>query len=105
MGGRVAEELIFGPENVTSGATSDIQQATRTARAMVTKYGFSDVVGIVSYEGGTGEQEASSTTRSEIDQEVKKLTGASYERAKVSIPCTCMSLNGYIAHYRSDFPW
>jgi ATP-dependent metalloprotease len=83
MGGRVAEELIFGEENVTSGASSDIQQATRTARDMVTKYGFSNAVGVVFYSGETGEQ-ASGATRARIDEEVKKLTGESYERAKVS---------------------
>jgi ATP-dependent metalloprotease len=82
MGGRVAEELIFGEENITSGASSDIQQATRTARAMVTKYGFSDSVGVVFYGGDSGEEQASSATRAQIDEEVKKLTGASYERAK-----------------------
>lgn len=84
MGGRVAEELVFGEENITSGASSDIQQATRTARAMVTKYGFSDIVGVVFYDGETGEQ-ASYETRSRIDEEVKKLTSDAYERAKVSL--------------------
>jgi len=82
MGGRVAEELIFGEENVTSGAMSDIANATRTARAMVTKYGFSDKVGIVYHGGSTGEESASGATRAEIDSEVKRLTEDSYKRAK-----------------------
>ena len=86
MGGRVAEELIFGEENITSGASSDIEQATRIARNMVTKFGFSDDVGIVYYGGETGQEHASAKTRSQIDAEVKKMTGASYERAKVSSP-------------------
>eukprot|EP01083_Nonionella_stella_P030025 82433_1 len=82
MGGRVAEELIFGDENITSGASSDIMNATRTARAMVTKYGFSDEVGIVYHGGNTGEESASGTTRAKIDEEVKKMSQASYQRAK-----------------------
>lgn len=82
MGGRVAEELIFGVENITSGAASDIQNATSTARAMVTKYGFSDEIGIVFHGGNTGEESASSETRAKIDDEVKKMTEASYNRAK-----------------------
>lgn len=84
MGGRIAEELIFGTENVTSGASSDIQQATNIARSMVTKYGFSDNVGIVYYGGSTGQQDASSKMRDQIDDEVKRLTSAAYERARVS---------------------
>jgi ATP-dependent Zn protease len=47
MGGRVAEELTFGKENITSGASSDIVQATKLARAMVTEWGFSDELGQV----------------------------------------------------------
>jgi ATP-dependent metalloprotease len=82
MGGRVAEELIFGKENVTSGAASDIQQATKIARAMVTKYGFSNEVGIVFHDGSVGEGSASPETRARIDAEVKKMTQASYDRAK-----------------------
>jgi len=82
MGGRVAEELIFGSENVTSGASSDIMNATRTARAMVTKYGFSEEVGIVYHGGNTGEESASGATRAKIDSEVKNLTDSSYKRAK-----------------------
>lgn len=84
MGGRIAEELIFGDENITSGASSDIQQATNIARAMVTKYGFSEDVGIVFYGGDTGQQDASGKTRNQIDEEVKRLTSAAYERARVS---------------------
>jgi ATP-dependent Zn protease len=83
MGGRVAEELIFGKENITSGAYSDIANATGTARAMVTKFGFSEEIGIVLYEGETGQQSASSATRAKIDDEVKKLTADAYERATV----------------------
>jgi len=83
MGGRIAEELIFGEDNVTSGASSDIQQATRIARAMVTKYGFNDDVGIVFYGGNTGQEDASGKTRAQIDDAVKKLTSDAYERARV----------------------
>jgi ATP-dependent metalloprotease len=82
MGGRVAEEIVFGGENVTSGAASDIQHATRIARAMVTKFGFSDSVGIVYHAGSVGEESASSETRKLIDAEVKNMTQASYNRAK-----------------------
>jgi len=81
MGGRVAEELVFGADNVTSGAMSDIKHASDIARAMVTKYGFSKEVGIVFHGGSTGEESASGTTRGKIDEEVKKLTDESYERA------------------------
>jgi ATP-dependent metalloprotease len=82
MGGRVAEELVFGKDDVTSGAVSDIQGATRVARAMVTKYGFSDEIGFVFHGGSSGEESASNETRALIDQEVKKLTEAAYKRAK-----------------------
>lgn len=81
MGGRVAEELIFGKEDTTSGASSDIANATNIARNMVTKYGFSDEIGLVRYGGSTGQEHASDETRNKIDSEVKKLTGDSYKRA------------------------
>jgi cell division protease FtsH len=90
MGGKVAEELIFGAENVTSGATSDIQQVSRIARAMVTQFGFSEVLGNVDYaneresylgaaSGGTNH---SGTTQKLIDDEVKKIVDEGYARAK-----------------------
>ena len=80
MGGRVAEELIFGAENVTSGASSDIQQATRLARAMVTQWGMSETVGLVFHAKDGGEQ--SPETRAAIDREVKSILDASHIRAK-----------------------
>ncbi|GMH88723.1 hypothetical protein TrVE_jg997 [Triparma verrucosa] len=80
MGGRVAEELIFGPENITSGASSDLQQATRVARAMVTKYGFSREIGYVFHSGDNGEEQSSEATRIKIDEEVKKILDDSYAR-------------------------
>ena len=49
MGGRVSEEIVFGKDKVTSGAQSDIEQATKLARAMVTRWGFSDALGTVMY--------------------------------------------------------
>ena len=82
MGGRVAEELIFGKEEATSGAMSDIANATKIARNMVTKYGFSEEIGLVNYGGSTGEEHASDETRNKIDAEVKRLTDASYKRAR-----------------------
>lgn len=82
MGGRAAEEIIFGREEATSGAMSDIQNATRIARNMVTKYGFSEEIGLVHHGGNTGEEHASDETRNRIDAEVKRLTDASYQRAR-----------------------
>ena len=90
MGGRVAEELIFGPENVTSGAASDIQQVTRIARAMVTQFGFAEELGYVdyaneqqshlgSYGGGTNH---SAATQKIIDDKVKELVDEGYQTAK-----------------------
>eukprot|EP00957_Ditylum_brightwellii_P001656 128101-Ditylum_brightwellii.AAC.1 len=81
MGRQVAEELIFGAENVISGAISDIKHAMDIAHGMVTKYCFSDKVGIVYHRRNTSEESASSSTRAKIDEEVKKLTEKAYERA------------------------
>lgn len=78
MGGRAAEELIFGPEFITSGAESDFAQATQLAEAMVTKYGMSEVLGQVSYDKASESPE----TRARIEAEVKKLLDNAYKRAK-----------------------
>ncbi|KAJ0398629.1 hypothetical protein P43SY_007487 [Pythium insidiosum] len=80
MGGRVAEEMTFGKDEITGGASSDIQQATNLARVMVTKYGMSEEVGLVFHD--LRGNDTSGTTRKIIDDEVKKLCDASYKRAK-----------------------
>jgi len=91
MGGRVAEEMIFGYEKVTSGASSDIQFASKIARNMVTAWGMSDKIGPL-YHGDDREEvfighSISSSKNSEetanlIDAEVKKLVEEGYEKAK-----------------------
>jgi cell division protease FtsH len=86
MGGRVAEELVFGKEKITSGAQSDIEQATKLARAMVTKWGFSEELGTVTYGENQDEvfigysigrqQNVSEATQQKIDAEVRRLVEA-----------------------------
>ena len=86
MGGRVAEEIIFGKDKVTSGAQSDIEQATKLARAMVTRWGFSDELGTVMYGENQEEvflgysmgrqQNISESTSQKIDSEVRRLVEA-----------------------------
>jgi len=84
MGGRIAEEVMFGKENVTSGASSDIQQATRLARAMVTKYGLSDKIGAVFINNDPSQNDRgtriSDETLQEVDNEIKRLCDESYTR-------------------------
>jgi len=87
MAGRVAEELIFGKDKVTSGASSDIQQATRLAKAMVTRWGYSDELGFVDYKQGEDEygalgRDTSESTAQKIDDEVKRLVKQGYDDAK-----------------------
>jgi cell division protease FtsH len=92
MGGRVAEEFKFGKENITSGASSDIEQATKLARAMVTRWGFSDKLGHVAYGDNQEEvflghsvartQNVSEETAQIIDAEVRRLIDEAYVSAK-----------------------
>ncbi len=92
FGGRVAEELIFGKENITTGAGHDIQQATRIARAMITEYGFSDRLGPLRYSENeeevflgrsvTQSQHMSDTTAQLIDEEVRTLVEAGEKTAR-----------------------
>jgi cell division protease FtsH len=92
FGGRVAEELVFGPEKVTTGAGNDIERATGLARRMVTQFGMSDRVGAMSV--GDREQEiflgrefasrreVSERTAEMVDDEVKRLIDEAYEKAR-----------------------
>jgi cell division protease FtsH len=90
MGGKVAEELIFGKENVTSGAASDIQQVSRIARAMVTQFGFSEELGNIDYANEQqsflgayqGPSSISPESQRKIDEEVRKIVDTGYETAK-----------------------
>jgi cell division protease FtsH len=89
MGGKAAEELVFGPENVTNGAYSDIQHVTRLATAMVSQWGMSDKLGNInytstqeSYLGSQSQFNASNESRTLIDQEVRRLVDDAFERAK-----------------------
>jgi cell division protease FtsH len=92
MGGRVAEEIIFGKDKVTAGASSDISAATGLARNMVTRWGYSDVLGLVAYGDGNDEvflgmqmgrqQSISGDTAKKIDAEVRRLVEEGYTEAK-----------------------
>ncbi|AOL22440.1 cell division protease FtsH [Erythrobacter litoralis] len=90
MGGRVAEEIIFGHDKVSSGASSDIQYATDLARNMVTKWGMSDKLGPLQYEssqegylgmGQTQRTMAGAETNKLIDAEIKSLVEGAHKRA------------------------
>ena len=92
FGGRIAEELIFGYDKVTTGAQSDIEMATRMARAMVTRFGMSDELGPISYGENQEEvflghsvsrtQSVSEATAQKIDAEVRRIIEETYTKAK-----------------------
>ncbi len=91
-GGRVAEELIFGHDSVTTGASNDIERATEIARNMVTKWGLSDRMGPLTYSEDEGEvflgrsvtqhKQMSDDTAHAIDQEIRSIIDKNYKRAK-----------------------
>ncbi|MDJ0796803.1 MAG: ATP-dependent zinc metalloprotease FtsH3 [Calothrix sp. MO_167.B12] len=92
LGGRLAEEIIFGDEEVTTGASNDLQQVARVARQMVTRFGMSDRLGPVALGRQQGnmflgrdimsERDFSEETAAAIDEEVRKLVDVAYARAK-----------------------
>jgi len=92
MGGRVAEEVIFGYDKVSSGASGDIQYATRLARDMVTQWGMSDEMGPLQYDEPQGETflgysqsqrvHMSNETAQKIDKEIRRIVEVGYDRAK-----------------------
>ncbi|PGH16023.1 hypothetical protein AJ79_02003 [Helicocarpus griseus UAMH5409] len=81
MGGKAAEELVYGPENVTSGTSSDIQNATKTAFAMVTRFGYSKKLGSIDFLSNY--KTLSSETKQEIEAEVRRLVEESSHRARM----------------------
>jgi cell division protease FtsH len=93
LGGRIAEEIVFGEEEVTTGASSDLQQVARVARQMVTRFGMSDRLGPIALgrsQGGMflgrdimAERDFSEETAAAIDDEVRNLVEQAYRRAKL----------------------
>ncbi|NET74359.1 MAG: ATP-dependent zinc metalloprotease FtsH, partial [Sphaerospermopsis sp. SIO1G2] len=92
LGGRLAEEIIFGDEEVTTGASNDLQQVARVAKQMITRFGMSDRLGPVALGRQQGnmflgrdimsERDFSEETAAAIDEEVRKLVDVAYARAK-----------------------
>jgi cell division protease FtsH len=92
LGGRIAEEIIFGEDEVTTGASNDLQQVARVARQMVTRFGMSDRLGPVALGRQQGnpfmgrdvmaERDFSDETAAAIDDEVRNLVDQAYRRAK-----------------------
>ena len=95
FGGRVAEEVVFGPDQITTGAGNDIERATAMARQMVTRFGMSDVVGLMAIGQGDQEvflgrelvqrREISEHTAQQVDQEIKRVLDEAHEHARALI--------------------
>ena len=95
FGGRVAEEITFGPEKITTGAGNDIERATALARQMVTRFGMSDVIGLMAVGHGDQEiflgrelvqrREVSEHTAQQVDQEIKRVLDEAEQRARVIV--------------------
>lgn len=105
LGGRIAEELIF--DDITTGASQDIKMATKTARSMVTRYGFTESIGMVNYENDDEEvfigrdlahtKNMSEAVASKIDEEVKKIIDECYKEAK-----RILSENMHVLHFCAE---
>jgi cell division protease FtsH len=103
FGGRIAEELVFGHDKVTTGAQSDIEQATRMARAMVTRFGMSDSLGPIAYAENQEEvflghsvsrtQNVSEATAQKIDAEIHRIIDECYAKAKDILTTNQAELN------------
>jgi cell division protease FtsH len=95
MGGRVAEELIFGPDKVSNGAAGDIKMATDQARRMVTEWGMSDKLGMIAYGDNSQEvflghsvtqtKNVSEETARQIDGEIRGIIDDAYARARKTL--------------------
>ena len=93
FGGRIAEEMIFGKDKVTTGASNDIQVATSMARKMVTEWGMSDKLGPIAYEEPEGEvflgysiskrKNMADSTALEVDKEIRRVIDEAYKKAQM----------------------
>jgi len=105
LGGRVAEEIIFGEDQVTTGASNDLERVASTAKMMVTRFGMSERIGQVALAGGDGQPNMgrqmaqgapsmSAETKALIDSEVSRLVSGAYDRAKTLLTENRPALDG-----------